>query len=166
MSALISKITGFFGVFSGDMIFLVTIFVIFLAYGLYLGRGKLISLIIAFYPATLFFNTFPFTKTLIILHTDKLLVLNKIGIFLLFLIPLNIIVDRFIFSSEDYSSSSNIFRNIGLTLGVVVLIVLFSYNTINFDMFHNFSPTIDTLFSGNDRLFYWNLAPIALLAVL
>lgn len=140
-------------------------FLIFFAYVMYFGRGMLVSFLIAFYPATILYKSFPFLDKLTVLSGDKLILLNKIGIFLLFLIPLTIIIDRYILSLSDYMAPTVILRNIGLALSAVVLIVLFSYSTLNYDLLHDFSPKIDSLFTSNHSTFYWSLAPIALLAL-
>ncbi len=166
MSLYLSKITGFFGSFSSDMLFLIVTFIVFSACSMYFGRGRMISFVLAFYPATLLFRSFPFMEKLTILSGDKLILLNHIAIFLLFLIPLNIIINRYIFSASEYSGSSNIFRSLGLGLLATILLLLFSYQTLNFDALHNFAPGIDNLFSSSNKLFYANLAPLALLAAL
>ena len=166
MLSQIGRIFFFLKYFSGDAVFLCTLFVIFLALALYFGRGMIVSIILAFYPATFLFNTFPFMAKSIILSGDKLLVLNKIGVFFIFLLPLSIILNKYIFSESEYSSSPHILKSIGLSLSMVLLITLFSYSTVNFDVFHDFSPQIDILFNGGTRLFYWNLVPLALLAIL
>ena len=166
MFSYLSKIGSLFKLFSGDAIFLITLVVLFLALGLYIGKGKLVSLILSFYPTTLLFNTFPFMSRAVLLHGDKLVVCNKLAIFLLFFIPINIIVDRYVFAESFGSSTSNALKVAGLALAVTILLVLFSYTTINYDVFHNFSAQIDLLFSTPARLFYWNLVPIVLLATL
>ena len=165
MFAQIGRAFFFLKYFSGDAIFLVTLFVLFLIFALYFGRGRLISIILSFYPTTLLYNTFPFINKVIILSGDKMITLNRLVVFLVFLIPISITLERYIFSESEYNGSYNFFSLAGLSLATVVLVVLFSYTTLNFDLFHNFSPQIDSLFSGIDRIFYWNLVPLALLAI-
>jgi hypothetical protein len=166
MTAYLSKITGFFGSFSGDMIFLVTVFILFFAYTMYFGRGRMLSFILAFYPAAILFKSFPYLDKLIVLHGDKLVLLNKIVIFFIFLIPLDIIINKFIFSESEYSGSMKLLRAVGLAISATLLVVLFSYGILNFDIFHNFSPTIDAFLANPAKLFYSNLAPLALLFIL
>ena len=48
----------------------------------------------------------------------------------------------------------------------VILILLFSYSVISLDSVHHFSPTDSGLFTGADRIFWWQLAPLGLLFVL
>jgi hypothetical protein len=150
----------------GDASFLLIVFLIILGIAYYFGRGFIVSLIISFYPATILFKLFPFMDKAIFADGAKLLLLNKLGLFLLFLIPITIIVNRFMFSAGDYSGGENILRLAGLSLAFLVVLVLFSYNTVNYDVFHNYSSQIDSIFGASGREFYWVLAPIALLSIL
>ena len=165
MFAQIGRVFFFIKYFSGDVVFLITIFVILFAFGLYFGKGSLVSLILSFYPANLLFNTFPFISKTLIFHDDKLLLLNKIVIFFIFLIPIAIIVDRYISPKSSSRGIPDTFKIAGLALALTILVVIFSYSTVNYDLLQNFSPKIDLLFSTPARLFYWNLVPIILLAM-
>ncbi len=51
-----------------------------------MGKSRIISLILAFYPARLLFENFPFMSKLLVLDGPNLLLLNKVLIFLLFLV--------------------------------------------------------------------------------
>ena len=163
-SSLVTKYKSFFGDLSSDIIYLLAIFFVLFAYAMYFGRGRIVSFILAFYPATLLYNTFPFMEKVILLKGEKLILLNQLGVFLLFLVLLNIIINRYIISISDYSSSSHIMRNGGLAFISLVLIVVFSYGTLNLDLFHDFAPPIDNLFNGEDKIFYWNIVSIIFLA--
>ena len=165
-SSLASKYGSFLTIFSGDLIFIISIFIILFALTMYFGRGRAVSLILAFYPATLLYTTFPFLEKLMFLGGEKLLVLNKLAVFLVFLIPISIIINRFVFSASEYTGSNNMVRSGGLALSILILIMVFSYGTLNLDIFHDFGPQIDSLFSTANLVFYWNLASIALLALL
>ncbi len=154
------------GSLTGDATFLGIIFLLILGLSYYFGRGFIVSLIVSFYPATILFKLFPFMEKVLFLSGEKLLLLNKMGLFLVFLIPITIIVNRFMFTAGDYSTGENMLRLAGLSLAFLLIIVLFSYSTVNYDLFHNYSSQIDGLFSGSGREFYWVLAPIALLAIL
>ncbi|KKR45459.1 MAG: hypothetical protein A3G47_00605 [Candidatus Zambryskibacteria bacterium RIFCSPLOWO2_12_FULL_39_45] len=166
MSTITSYLSYFKGLFSFDMAVLVVLFIIFLAYTLFFGRKMMISLILAFYPATLLYKTFPFIQKLLVVSGDKFLIINKIVIFLVFLVPLFIIISRYISSESSYTGSSHIIRTVGLAIVGVILILLFSYSTVSLDPIYNFSSSIDILFSTTDRVFWWNLAPLLVLAVL
>ncbi len=146
-----------------DIIVLVLIFIIFLFYGIYFGRNRLISLVLAFYPAMFLYNLFPYLAKLIILHGDTLILLNKVIIFLIFLILFDIIISRFIFADSG-GGSGHYLRLAGCSLALVILIVSFSYSIISLDSVYNFSPKIDALFTASGTsVFWWDLAPLGLL---
>lgn len=165
MFAKLTSIFTFTKFFSGDLAFLLVLFVLFFIFVMYMGRGMIVSFILAYYPATSLYTTFPFLSKFLVLHGDNMVLLNKIGIFLLFLVPLVIIIDRYIFSASEYGGSNGVLKSAGLSIASVALVVLFSYNIVNYDLFHNFSTQIDQLFTFSGALFYWNLGPILLLAV-
>src|SRR3989338_5836616 len=123
MSTITSYLSYFKGLFSFDMAVLVVLF-IFFSYTLFFGRKMMISLILAFYPATLLYKTFPFIQKLLVVSGDKFLIINKIVIFLVFLVPLFIIISRYISSESSYTGSSHIIRTVGLAIVGVILILL------------------------------------------
>ena len=117
-----------------------------------------------FYPATFFYQLFPFLNKLIFLKGDALIALNRFAIFLVFLILLDIMTARYIFSDSGYGASKFL-RIAGYSLGAVILVMVLTHSVVNLDAWYNFSPNIDALFSA-DKIFYWNLAPVVLLFVL
>ncbi len=161
-AAVTAKISTFF---TGDILFLAIIFVIFLLYAMYLGRSRMISLILSFYPTTLLFKTFPFMDKVKV-GGVQMQVLIQLGLFLVLLVPINLIISKYMFSDLIHVRSSNIIQTIGLSLVAVLMVVILYYNTIDFGALHQFSPTIDTLFVGSDKTFWWNLVPFVLLAFL
>jgi hypothetical protein len=156
---------GFIGSLSGDIGILALLFIAFVGLSYYFGRGFIVSVVLAFYPATILYKMFPFVEKLTFL-SGNLVTLNKIGIFLLFLIPLTIIINRFIFTASDFSGGENILKLAGLSAAFLILIVLFSYNLVNYDGYHDFGTQIDNLFGSPTRQFYWFLAPLAILAII
>lgn len=154
-----SFVTSLIKALSGDLIFLLVVFALFLGCTMYFGRNKVASFIIAFYPATLLYNTFPFINKLLILGPSYTVV-NKILIFILFLYLVYIAINKYV---SLYDESSSGLSKGGLALSSLILVVLFSYSTVNYDSLHNFSPTIDALFQGLGRVFGWSIAPLILL---
>ncbi|MBI4155810.1 MAG: hypothetical protein HY507_01085, partial [Candidatus Zambryskibacteria bacterium] len=74
------------GILSSDLAVLIIVFLAFFFYGMYFGRNMLVSLILSYYPSVFLFQNFPFIDKLIFLSGNKLVVLNKVVIFLIFLI--------------------------------------------------------------------------------
>jgi hypothetical protein len=153
------------GHISMDVVVLAGLFILFLAYGIYFGRDKIISALLSFYPAEFLFEHFPFLSKLIFLHGDLYILLNKVLIFLVFFVPINIIVARFVFSDSGYGSVK-VLRIAGLSLAAVVSILLFTYSVLNLDLAYNFGGAIDSLFSSPERIFYWRLVPLGILFLL
>ncbi|MEI6843361.1 MAG: hypothetical protein WCK48_02555 [bacterium] len=153
------------GSFTTDLFVLGAIFLLFFFYALYFGKSKIISLLISFYPAYFFYENFPFFDKLLFLKGDSLLILNKAAIFLLFLIPINIMVGRYIFS-EFSGGSKHYFRIAGYALAGVVLVLIFSYRIVSLDSIYKFSPVVANFFVGTDRQFWATLVPLALLLLL
>jgi len=173
MSTVVSYLHTLFSYFiqlrsvlTSDIVALGVIFAVFLAYIMFFGRNMMISLILAFYPSTLLYKTFPFIDKLMIVQGERLLIINKGVIFLIFLVPLTIIISRYVLSESVYTGSSHIIRTLGFALAGLIMVLLFSYGIVNLDPLHNFSISVDALFVGADKIFYWNLAPLLLLAVL
>lgn len=166
MSSILSKLPSIGGIFASDIGFLIALFLVILGLAFFIGRSSLIALILSFYPASLLYKTFPFASKAIFLKGDMLLTFNKLGLFLLFLIPITIIIGKFIFSASEYGRGDGNLRLFGLSIAFLILVVFFSYNVVSYDVFHNYGAQIDTIFTITDSQFYWNVAPIALLAVL
>ncbi len=165
MASILSNLGSYSKLFSGDLAFIVLVFVIFFIYAIYFGKGRVVSLVLSYYPATVLYRSIPFPAKLIFLQGEKLILLNKVGIFLILLISLNIILHKYIFIGGDGGSGSFL-ASAGFALAVLILVLLFSFTTISLAPIHSFSGSVDVLFADDLRVFLWNLAPIALLALL
>ena len=159
------KILKVGGIISSDLIVLVTVFVVLCIYALYFGKEKIISLLISFYPATLLYKNIPFLDKLIILSGDVPILLNKLVIFLLVLVLMNIIIARYIYT-EEYGGSKNYLRVFGYALAGTILFLVFCYTVISLNLFHDFSPFVDKLFVGEIKVFGWLVAPLIILLFL
>jgi hypothetical protein len=150
---------------TNDIIVLVTLFVLFATYALYFGKGRIISFILAFYPAVFLYEEFPYMAKFMLLHGTQLIVLNKIIIFLIFLISLGIMINRFIFSESGYGGSLHLARVAGFALIGVVLTLVFTYSVVSLDVFYTFSPMVSNLFVPAN-IFWWTLGPLLLMFLL
>lgn len=148
---------------TSDIIALLILFIVAFSYSLYFGKNRIISLILAFYPALYLFNSFPFRDKLIFLQGDTMILVNNIVLFLIFLIPLDIIIGRYV-SSVGYGGMKYL-RIAGYSIGLVVLVLIFSYSVVSLDSFYNFGSGVDNIFS-NDYRFWLTLVPLAILLAL
>jgi len=152
------------GAFYYDIVVLAGIFFILFFIGIYFGKSRLAGAIIAFFPTVLLFKTFPLIDKLIFFDVGRKGVLNKAGIFLVLFALLNIILSRYIFNESGYGKA-RVFHVGGLAVAGVILFLIFSYTIVDITAFHDFSTNLDALFSES-RIFWWNLVPIVLLAIL
>jgi hypothetical protein len=156
MASLWTKITS---TFSGDIAFLIALLVVIFLCAMYFGKNRIASIILTFYPAVFLYKIFPYTNKFIYLSGDRGVAINKIAIFLVFFIVINFVVRKYI---DLFAESGNMFHKAGLSVAVLILILLFSYNVVSLDTLHNFSNSIDVLFNSN-LIFWWSLAPLAIL---
>ncbi len=157
MSGFIEKITSSL---SGDLLFLIVTFVVIFLAVAYFSKSKIISIILAFYPATFLYNQIPFFDKLVFLKDGTGAILNKLGIFLILFVIISVVINK---HTSSYDDSSGFMGKIGLTVCVLVLFMVFSYTTVDLNIFHNFSGSIDTLFMGVGRVFGWSLLPFMIL---
>lgn len=157
MSGLLTKITSSL---SGDVLFLIVAFVVIFLAVVYFSKSRMISLILAFYPATFLYNQIPFFDKLIVLSGNTGALLNKLGIFLVLFVIISIVINK---HTSSYDDSSGFMGKLGLTVCILVLFMVFSYTTVDLNLFHNFSGSIDTLFMGLGRVFGWSLLPFVIL---
>jgi hypothetical protein len=158
---------------SSDVLILGVAFVVFFLYSIYFGRNKTVALVFAYYPAVLLYKTFPFlSKLMLVGNNPTLLALNQVVLFLIFFLPLNIIISRFIFIESIHAGKPSmlhnvhIFRNVGLSFVCLTVVVLFSYTVVDLSPLHTFSSAIHMLFATPGRVWGMNLLPLALLAFL
>lgn len=151
--------------FSSDVITLAVLFSIFFVGTLYFGKRNIISIVLAFYPTQFFYSKIPFMDSLLVLKGDNLLTLNKIIIFVIIWVIFTILFGRYVFHDSGYGSAHYL-RMAGYAMAGVVVVLVFSYSVVSLDGYHNFSQSIDVLFSSPMKVFWWNFAPLALLAVL
>ncbi len=154
------------GFLTGDMVVLLILVAVFLGYGMYFGKQRLISFILAFYPAVILYKLFPFTGKLLISSEGNWPVITEGLIFLGFFIALNLVIGRYVYASYEYEAGSKFFRMLGLSLAAITLVLLFSYTVVSLDGIHNFGGSIDALFTGESKIFWLNLLPLALAAFL
>ena len=165
MTAVLNLFNGSGGFFTSDIFIIVALFIFFFAYGLYFGKSIIISTILAFYPAQYFYQNFPFINSMLVMKGDLPLLLNKIFIFILFFVPLVILLSRYVFHESGFGGVSYL-RVAGYSLCMVIIVLLFSYSVASIDPVHRFSALVNVLFSSPGRIFLWHLVPLALLFVL
>jgi len=151
---------------SSDVVVLGAIFAIATSYGLFFGKGRAVSLILALYPTALIFELIPYFKDILgTVSETSGDVLVKAVIFAIILLPLHFIINHFIFTDFSFSRIRKLFEAGILGLSVLALLIAFSYRVIDISELYNFSSGIDTLFASAN-FFWWLLAPFVVLTFL
>lgn len=160
---IVQNIIQSFLSFSSDAIIIAGVAVLFTAYGIFFGKGKIISLILAFYPSTYLFKSIPyFKKVLSVSPTNSSEALAQIVIFLALFVPISYILSKFMYAEFSFSRVKKVVSAAVLGLTATSLALVFSYHVINLQKIYNFSAGIDSLFLGS-YIFWWLLAPFAII---
>lgn len=160
LMGMFTHILNIGSIFTRDTVVLLGVFVLFFAFALYFGKNRIISLLLSFYPAAFLYERFPYLAKLLVLQGPQLAVLNKLIIFLIFLIPIDIIINKFIFSDSGYGST-RLLRIAGFAIAGVILMLVFTYSVVDLSIFYSFSIAIHHTIST--YIFWWTLAPLILM---
>ncbi len=153
-------------VFSGDFLVLFLITLFFFGIAFFLGRGRMSSILFAFYPSMLLYANFPYVNKMLVATGDKMIVLNKLGIFLLFLLPISYAIGKHTTDSFESNGVMKLLKTFGLALAGTGLTLVLSYGLVNFESLYDFGERIDSLFTNSEHVFYWNIGILVLLAFL
>ncbi len=147
---------------SSDTLIILVLLVIILGIGFKFGRNQLVSLILAIYVAAfLYVNIFFASNFVFVEKSSSMLFWNKLGIFLLFLIPVNLLINK---SLGGYESRGNRFVKIGLlAIALLGLTLAIFYHVVPITSVHNFSSGIDKLFASSTAYTLWLLIPLIVL---
>lgn len=165
MFAQFSSFFSKMGPLTSDIFILLALLVIFMVIGLYSGKNRIISFILAFYPTVFIYKNLPFIDKLLFLKGDNMIILNKVLIFIIILIVISVIIVRHTFSSSGYGGLNSITTLAVPSIGATILILVFSYSVVDLSILHTFSPIIADLFSSTSKIFWWTIAPLLLLIV-
>ena len=151
---------------SSDAVVIGGMFAVATAYGLFFGKGRIVSLILALYPTALIFELIPYFKDILgTVSGTSSDVLVKAVIFVIILLPLHFVISHFIFTDFSFSRIRKTFEAGILGLSALVLLIAFSYRVIDISELYNFSSGVDTLFASAN-FFWWLLAPFVALTFL
>lgn len=147
-----------------DTIILITIFVVFLVYGLRYGKYRMISLVISFYIVIPIISFFPYLNTLSFLgESVNAITYSQIGVFLLIVIFLNVILSRFICEEFPSRGLRRLVEAGLLSASSGGLLLAIAYHIIPITALHDFAGPIDALFASATMFFWWLIIPLAVL---
>jgi hypothetical protein len=144
-----------------DILVLAILFVALAAYAFYFGKNKLIAFILAFYPAILLFQAFPYTENLTFWRgSADQVVFSKLLIFLVFFILLNVVLLKVVSGEFAYSRSGKFFQVGILALSGVIILLAFSHYFLPLKGMYTFSSATEKIFAIRDGVFWWFLVPL------
>ena len=151
--------------FSSDAIIIAGIAILFTAYAMFFGKGKIVSLILGFYPSVYLFKNVPYVKKLV--STTPITIsdaLTQLVLFLILFIPISFVISKYIYAEFSFSRVKKVVSSTIFGGAATVLTLVFLYHVVNIQKIYNFSTGIDSLFIGN-HLFWWLLAPFAIIFI-
>ncbi|HZS42872.1 MAG TPA: hypothetical protein VFA52_01500 [Candidatus Paceibacterota bacterium] len=146
--------------YGADLSILVILFILTAVYGLYWGKQRLVSLILAFYPAILLFLNFPYVNNLLLIKaTAGQIFVSKCVIFLIFLIPIHLIFNRFVFGDFGFNSNRKFLQAAILSISILILIIVFFYRVVPLTNVYSVSLPLARYLSTSKDFFWWLLVP-------
>ena len=138
-----------------DFLIILVLVAVFFLYAWYIGRGQLVSILLAFYCAYALYVMFPYQSALPTAPALTAL-LAQAGLYLALAFLFFIILRRVVVSDFLYVG---LFGLIALSfLGAAFLIAL-AYPVFPVADVYNFTPAIDLLFSSKEYFWWWFVAP-------
>lgn len=146
---------------SFDTIILIVLFVTFFAYGLKLGKRRIISLILSFYISIPVASSFPYLEKISFFgDTEKAMLYSQIGLFILIIIFINVAISGAISFELGSHGLRRLFETGALAVASGGLLVAISYHAIKLNSLYDFAAPIDSLFASTAMLFWWLVLPL------
>lgn len=160
-------ITNSFTLVSANFAVLAIIFGFFIAFSIYFGKSKLVSIIFSFYPALLIFENFPFFKQIDSLSDSLLgIFLIKLAVFLVPVIFIYFILNKAILIEWSYSKIWGFAQSVLLSLIALSLSLILVCKIIPIEGIYSFSQPVVSLFNSQSLLFWWLLVPLVAIFVM
>jgi hypothetical protein len=141
-----------------DIIIILIIFGLFLAYGLWRGKNSLVSLVLCFYPALVLFSEFPYASNLIFWKQNAF----EVSVSYLILFVIAFIFIRFSFhkvlTSHAYSTGGVLAIAIISAASTGFLLAL-QYHLPGLHNLHTYSSQLSNLLISPLFYFLWLIAP-------
>jgi hypothetical protein len=146
--------------FFGDFLSLIILVGIIAAYGFYLGKEKVVSLVLALYAGTLAYLHFPYMKSLTVSFGK---VSSKFLLFVAFVAVFHIVFNKFISPSFSVSKAKDWggLAVMSILAGAVIVVIL--YHILPFSGMYSLTLAISSLFASQDAVFYTLVAPVVAL---
>lgn len=145
---------------STGIVIIIALTAIFGTYAFIRGKGRGVSLILAFYPSILIYSYIPLAKV----STSAPV---QAGIFAILVIAVHLILNRFIEAGFAFSSGRKVFDSLIVGIFATVLVVWATYHIASIEAIDpiKFSQNVDAVFAAKYSL-YVLLAPLVALIVI
>ena len=140
---------------ASDFLIIIVLVAIFFLYAWYIGRGQLVSILLAFYCAYALYVMFPFMSYLPTAPAMTAL-LAQVGVYIGTLDTFFIILRRVVVSDFLYVG---IFGLAALSFFAAAFLITLAYHVFPVANVYNFTPAIDILFAPKEYFFWWFIAP-------
>jgi len=145
-----------------DALVVAGMFALLLGYALRYGKGSIIALIFSLYTALLLYLHVPFVEQFLFFkETETQLFLSKAGIFIVFVVIVQVILRRVIYGDFPSSTSGRLLEAGLLSASAAALLLAISYQVLPAATLYDFSASVDSLFEPSAFFFLWLIAPLA-----
>jgi hypothetical protein len=125
--------------------------------------NKLVATLVSIYIAMFLYRELPFIKTIGPAGLSAVGVLvSHLIVFVVIFILLEILVSRHISTSAGAGFGGSL-KTLGLSVGILGLVIIVLYHFIPIGTIYNFPSIIDTLFASDIAFLCWLVAPLLLL---
>ncbi len=140
---------------ASDFLIILILVTVFFLYAWYVGRGQLVSVLLAFYCAYALYVMFPYMSYLPTAPALTAL-LAQAGVylglsFLFFIILRRVVVSDFLYIG--------ILGLIALSFLAAAFLIALAYQVFPVSSVYQFTPAIDLLFAPKEYFFWWFIAP-------
>jgi len=126
---------------------------------------KISSLIISIYITALLYANVFFLKELAIFQETGQLFWNNLAIFLIILIPVYLLINRYISTPYSRRGAMRGFRTLFVAFALVGLVLTIFYHIIPLESIYNLPPQIDQFFASETAFTIWLIVPLIALFI-
>ena len=126
--------------------------------------NKLVSFVLSFYLATVIYTNAFFVTTLTVAKASDQLFWNKLGIFVIILLPVYFIVNKFV-AVQSGRGGMQVLRIVLVSLATLGLVVAFFYHVIPLAPLYHFPKLLDPYFASASLFTIWLIVPLVVLFI-
>lgn len=141
--------------FASDFLIIIALVTLFFLYAWYIGRGQLVSIILAFYCAYAVYLLFPY-KGILPTAPPLTALLAHVGLYAALSFAFFMIMRRVVVSDFLYIGVLGL---LALSFLAAAFLVALAYHAFPVADVYTFTPALDLLFARTEYFFWWFIAP-------